>query len=205
MLDELTIEANEESFVIALHHGGNDVTWKRSIPLNPVCLFVCLFVCFLSFFLSSPSDTRFVHPTCGTEATNGRNKETRPVPPLCTPTSTQCSSTLTSQRPKSNTKSAHASSKERCTSGSEDWELVILELELKKEAFMWVGGIYVVSTDDMRGYRVLVAWIVITGSMTYVYNGRGTTYFEMKKKRNVRFGFLKNCDLLQVQKKSKSQ
>ena len=62
-----------------------------------------------------------------------------------------------------------------------------------------------VSTDDMRGYRVLVAWIVITGSMTYVYNGRGTTYFEMKKKRNVRFGFLKNCDLLQVQKKSKSQ
>ena len=25
MLDELTIEANEESFVIVLHHGGNDV------------------------------------------------------------------------------------------------------------------------------------------------------------------------------------
>ena len=31
MLDELTIEANEESFVILLQHGGNDVTWKRSI------------------------------------------------------------------------------------------------------------------------------------------------------------------------------
>ena len=26
MLDELTIEANEESFVIVLQHGGNDVT-----------------------------------------------------------------------------------------------------------------------------------------------------------------------------------
>ena len=31
MLDELTIEANEESFVIVLQHGGNDVPWKRSI------------------------------------------------------------------------------------------------------------------------------------------------------------------------------
>ena len=31
MLDELTIEANEESFVIVLHHGGNDITWKWSI------------------------------------------------------------------------------------------------------------------------------------------------------------------------------
>ena len=31
MLDELTIEANEESFVIVLQHGGNDVTWKRPI------------------------------------------------------------------------------------------------------------------------------------------------------------------------------
>ena len=31
MLDELTVEANEESFVIVLQHGGNDVTWKRSI------------------------------------------------------------------------------------------------------------------------------------------------------------------------------
>ena len=38
-----------------------------------------------------------------------------------------------------------------------------------------------VSTDDMRGYRVLVAWIVITGSLTYVYNGRGTAYFEKRK------------------------
>ena len=26
MLEELTIEANEESFVIVLQHGGNDVT-----------------------------------------------------------------------------------------------------------------------------------------------------------------------------------
>ena len=26
MLDELAIEANEESFVIVLQHGGNDVT-----------------------------------------------------------------------------------------------------------------------------------------------------------------------------------
>ena len=26
MLDELTIEASEESFVIVLQHGGNDVT-----------------------------------------------------------------------------------------------------------------------------------------------------------------------------------
>ena len=31
MLDELTIEANEQSFVIILQHSGNDVTWKRSI------------------------------------------------------------------------------------------------------------------------------------------------------------------------------
>ena len=30
-MDELTIEANEESFVIVLQHGGNDVTCKRSI------------------------------------------------------------------------------------------------------------------------------------------------------------------------------
>ena len=30
MLDELTIEANEESFVIVLQHGGNDVIWNRS-------------------------------------------------------------------------------------------------------------------------------------------------------------------------------
>ena len=29
MLDELTIEPNEESFVIVLQHGGSDVTWKR--------------------------------------------------------------------------------------------------------------------------------------------------------------------------------
>ena len=33
MLVELTIEANEESFVIVLQHGGNDVTWKRSISI----------------------------------------------------------------------------------------------------------------------------------------------------------------------------
>ena len=31
MLDELTIEANEEYFVIVLQHGGNDVTCKRYI------------------------------------------------------------------------------------------------------------------------------------------------------------------------------
>ena len=31
MLDELTIEADEESFVIVHQHGGNDVTCKRSI------------------------------------------------------------------------------------------------------------------------------------------------------------------------------
>ena len=30
MLDEQTIEADEESFVIVLQHGGNDVTCKRS-------------------------------------------------------------------------------------------------------------------------------------------------------------------------------
>ena len=30
MLDELTIEANEETFVIVLQNGGNDVTCKRS-------------------------------------------------------------------------------------------------------------------------------------------------------------------------------
>ena len=38
MLDELTIEANEESFVIVLQHGGNDVTRKtiynRHSPLS---------------------------------------------------------------------------------------------------------------------------------------------------------------------------
>ena len=31
MLDELTIEADEESFVIILQHGSSDVTWKRSV------------------------------------------------------------------------------------------------------------------------------------------------------------------------------
>ena len=31
---ELTIEADEESFVIVLQHGGNDVTCKRSIMEN---------------------------------------------------------------------------------------------------------------------------------------------------------------------------
>ena len=30
-LDELTIEANEESFVVVLQHGGNDVTCKGSV------------------------------------------------------------------------------------------------------------------------------------------------------------------------------
>ena len=30
-MDELTIGTNEESFVIVLQHGGNDVTCKRSI------------------------------------------------------------------------------------------------------------------------------------------------------------------------------
>ena len=33
MLDELTIEANEESFVIVLQHGGNDITCKRSMVI----------------------------------------------------------------------------------------------------------------------------------------------------------------------------
>ena len=33
MLLELTIEADEESFVIVLQHGSNDVTCKRSIGL----------------------------------------------------------------------------------------------------------------------------------------------------------------------------
>ena len=28
ILDELTIEANEESFVIVLQHSGNDITWN---------------------------------------------------------------------------------------------------------------------------------------------------------------------------------
>ena len=31
MLDELTIEANEESFIVVLQHGGNDITWKQYI------------------------------------------------------------------------------------------------------------------------------------------------------------------------------
>ena len=31
MLDEQTIEANEESFVIGLQHGGNHIMWKRPI------------------------------------------------------------------------------------------------------------------------------------------------------------------------------
>ena len=31
MLDELTIEANEESFVIVLQHGGNDVRNMKTI------------------------------------------------------------------------------------------------------------------------------------------------------------------------------
>ena len=31
MLDKVKIQANEESFVIVLQHGSNDVTWKQSI------------------------------------------------------------------------------------------------------------------------------------------------------------------------------
>ena len=62
MLDELTIEGKEESFIV-LQRGSNDVTCKRSTTNNHdnitlflfvqdvflflnVCLFVCLFVCF---------------------------------------------------------------------------------------------------------------------------------------------------------------
>ena len=33
MLVELTIEADEESFVIVIQHGGNDITCKRSISV----------------------------------------------------------------------------------------------------------------------------------------------------------------------------
>ena len=36
MLDELTIEADEESFVIILQHGTNDITWKQPIA-NAEC------------------------------------------------------------------------------------------------------------------------------------------------------------------------
>ena len=46
MLEELTIEANEESFVIVLQHGGNDVNCNPRITrsnIDFVCLFVCLF------------------------------------------------------------------------------------------------------------------------------------------------------------------
>ena len=35
MLDELIIEANEQSFVIVLQHGSNDVTCKQSINTLP--------------------------------------------------------------------------------------------------------------------------------------------------------------------------
>ena len=44
MLGELTIEANEESFVIVLQHGGNVVTWKRSIitQIDLNCLVVMI-------------------------------------------------------------------------------------------------------------------------------------------------------------------
>ena len=34
MLDVLTIEADEESFVIVLQHGHIEVTWKRSIDIT---------------------------------------------------------------------------------------------------------------------------------------------------------------------------
>ena len=34
MLDELTIESDEEHFVIVLQHGGNDVTSKQSIQTS---------------------------------------------------------------------------------------------------------------------------------------------------------------------------
>ena len=37
MLVELTIEAYEESFVIVLQHGGNDVTRKQSIDKIDTC------------------------------------------------------------------------------------------------------------------------------------------------------------------------
>ena len=36
MLDELTIEANEESFVIVHQHGGNDVTCKSRISKESI-------------------------------------------------------------------------------------------------------------------------------------------------------------------------
>ena len=51
MLDELTIEANEESFVIVLQHGGNDVTWKLSIDHSSVILFVYFTVYGIVFYL----------------------------------------------------------------------------------------------------------------------------------------------------------
>ena len=40
MLVELTIEANEESFVIVHQHGGNDVNCKSRINLKSEKLFV---------------------------------------------------------------------------------------------------------------------------------------------------------------------
>ena len=46
MLVELTIEANEESFVIVHQHGGNDIKSRMHVFICVcVCLFVCLFVC----------------------------------------------------------------------------------------------------------------------------------------------------------------
>ena len=51
MLDELTIEANEESLVVVLQHGGNDVTWKRCIDHSSVILFVYFTVYGIVFYL----------------------------------------------------------------------------------------------------------------------------------------------------------
>ena len=48
MLVELTIEADEESFVIVLQHGDNDVTCKRSIgPFRVLyaCQLMCMWAC----------------------------------------------------------------------------------------------------------------------------------------------------------------
>ena len=52
MLDELTIEANDESFVIVLQHGGNDATCKRSIGDFRVSFRLC--------FKVSPSAKPFI-------------------------------------------------------------------------------------------------------------------------------------------------
>jgi hypothetical protein len=55
MLDGITKEPNEKSFVNDLQHGGDDVTCNRSIDFQQVIVFFLLFFLFGKIFVHSRS------------------------------------------------------------------------------------------------------------------------------------------------------